>query len=214
MTIPPGTKPIHAAKTSWGINFCANTCGACIRTRANTGKYCRGIIFRILARFLRDFISVRIHVAPVFAPAKKILVNYLCIGFVPGGILQKRDDKIKIQKLTKTSAEDRAQKVGRVLLTFPKCECNSNNKNGVREYVVQQEQAEGQTQTGLGTRLPASGVIWALSKFGPKVEKKKKKSQKMSPRGRQKSKTDSELYLPLTSRPTTRRTLSQLPNQV
>ena len=37
--LPPGTKPIHAGKISWGINFCANTCGACIRTRANTGKY-------------------------------------------------------------------------------------------------------------------------------------------------------------------------------
>ena len=35
----PGTKPIHAGKNSWGINFFANTCGACIRTRANTGKY-------------------------------------------------------------------------------------------------------------------------------------------------------------------------------
>ena len=71
--------------------FCANACGACIRTRANTGKYSRGIIiFRILAKFLREFISVRIHVAPEFAPARiqeKFLANYLCIGFVPGGIL-------------------------------------------------------------------------------------------------------------------------------
>ena len=50
--------------------FCANTCGACIRTRANTGKYFGGIIFCILAKFLRDFISVRIHVAPVFALAQ------------------------------------------------------------------------------------------------------------------------------------------------
>ena len=33
------TKPIHAGKNSWGINFCANTYGACSRTRANTGKY-------------------------------------------------------------------------------------------------------------------------------------------------------------------------------
>ena len=29
-SIPPGTKPIHAGKTSWGIHFCANTCGACM----------------------------------------------------------------------------------------------------------------------------------------------------------------------------------------
>ena len=35
----PGTKPIHAGKNSWGINFFANTCGACICTRVNTGKY-------------------------------------------------------------------------------------------------------------------------------------------------------------------------------
>ena len=45
--IPPGTKPIHAGKKSRGIDFCANTCGACIRTFANTGKYSRGIIFEI-----------------------------------------------------------------------------------------------------------------------------------------------------------------------
>ena len=38
-TVPPGTKPIHAGNNYWGIHFCANTCGACIRTRANTGKY-------------------------------------------------------------------------------------------------------------------------------------------------------------------------------
>ena len=68
--VPPGTKPIHAGKNSEGINFCVNACGACIRTRANTGKYFGGIIFRILAKFLREFISVRIHVAPVLAPAR------------------------------------------------------------------------------------------------------------------------------------------------
>ena len=33
------TKPIHAGNISLGINFCTNTCGACIRTRTNTGKY-------------------------------------------------------------------------------------------------------------------------------------------------------------------------------
>ena len=68
--IPPGTKPIHAGKNSWGINFFANACGACIRNRANTGKYCWGVIFCILAKFLREIISGRIHVAPVFAPAR------------------------------------------------------------------------------------------------------------------------------------------------
>ena len=68
--VPPGTKPIHAGKNSWGINFSANTCGACIRTRANTGKYFRGVIFCILAKILREIISGRIHVAPVFAPAR------------------------------------------------------------------------------------------------------------------------------------------------
>ena len=30
--IPPGTKPIHAGKHSWRINFYPNTCGACIHT--------------------------------------------------------------------------------------------------------------------------------------------------------------------------------------
>ena len=68
--VPRHKTPIHAGKISWGINVCANTCGACIRTRANTEKYFRGIIFRILAKFLRELISGRIHVAPVFAPAR------------------------------------------------------------------------------------------------------------------------------------------------
>ena len=69
-TLPPGTKPIHAGKHSWGINFYANTCGACIRTRANTGKYFRGGISRVLCQTLRGIHSVRIHAAPVFAPAR------------------------------------------------------------------------------------------------------------------------------------------------
>ena len=38
--IPPGAKPIHAGKCFLGNSFfCANTCGACIRARANTGKH-------------------------------------------------------------------------------------------------------------------------------------------------------------------------------
>ena len=44
----------HISQILEGIHFGANTCRACIRTRANTGK--------------------------------KLLANYLCIGFVPGGI--------------------------------------------------------------------------------------------------------------------------------
>ena len=43
----------------------------------------------MLAKFLREFMSVRIHVAPVLTPVRiqdKILANYLCIGFVPGGV--------------------------------------------------------------------------------------------------------------------------------
>ena len=69
--VPPGTKPIHAGKNSWGIHFFANTCGACIRTRANTGKTIfEESVFCILAKFLREIISGRIHVAPVFAPAR------------------------------------------------------------------------------------------------------------------------------------------------
>ena len=45
---PRGTKPIHAGKISWGINICANTCGACIRTPANTGKYFEEVFPSIL----------------------------------------------------------------------------------------------------------------------------------------------------------------------
>ena len=80
MRLPLGTKRIHAGTFSWGINFTANTCGACIRTLANTGKYLWGIIFRILAKLSREFILVGIHVAPVFAPARiqeKFLANYI-----------------------------------------------------------------------------------------------------------------------------------------
>ena len=64
--LPPGTKPIHAGKISWGIHFCANACGACIRTRANTGKFFRGGISRVFCQVLRGIRSVRIHAAPVF----------------------------------------------------------------------------------------------------------------------------------------------------
>ena len=60
----------HAGKDSWGINFCANTCGACIRTRANTGKSVWGTIFQIVCQVLEGFVSVRIHAAPVFATAR------------------------------------------------------------------------------------------------------------------------------------------------
>ena len=64
--LPPGTKPIHAWKKSWGIHFCANACGACIRTRANTEKYFWGAIFLIFPIFGGEFKSVQIHAAPVF----------------------------------------------------------------------------------------------------------------------------------------------------
>ena len=66
--IPLGTTPIK--KKSWGIHFSANTCGACICTRANTGKYFRGVMFCTLAKFLREIMLGRIHVVPVFAPAR------------------------------------------------------------------------------------------------------------------------------------------------
>ena len=92
--LPPGTKPIHAGKNSWGINFCANTCGACIRMSANTGKYIWGIIFEnmyshfgpcplnwysacirtslvpIHKNILEELISVQIHAAHVFTPGR------------------------------------------------------------------------------------------------------------------------------------------------
>ena len=47
------------------------------------------LFFRMLAKFLGEFMSVRIHAAPVFASARiqaRIPGDYLCIGFVPGGI--------------------------------------------------------------------------------------------------------------------------------
>ena len=75
-------------KNSWGINFCANTrSGACIRTRANTGKYFGGAIFLIFPIFEGEFISVQVHAAPVFAPARiqENTPGELFIGFVPGG---------------------------------------------------------------------------------------------------------------------------------
>ena len=98
--LPPGTKPIHAGKKSWGINFCANTCGACIRTRANTGKCFRRGISRVFCQNLRGIHSVRIHAAPVFALReyrKIFLANYLCIGFVPGGNRCKNPSEKSVQ---------------------------------------------------------------------------------------------------------------------
>ena len=90
--IPPGTKPIHAGTFSWGINFCANTCAACIRTRANIGKYYRGGISRVLCqshRPLGEFIRCE-YMPRLYSHLREyrkiFLANYLCIGFVPGGI--------------------------------------------------------------------------------------------------------------------------------
>ena len=67
---PPAQNQYMQEKFLRGIHFSANTCGACIRTRANTGKYFRGVIFCILAKFLREILSGRKHVARVFAPAR------------------------------------------------------------------------------------------------------------------------------------------------
>ena len=49
----------------------------CIRTRANAEKSLRGIVFRIFATFLGEFISVRIHAAPVFAPVRIWQIIYV-----------------------------------------------------------------------------------------------------------------------------------------
>ena len=88
---PPGTKPIHAGKNSRGNNFCANTCGACICFRANTGKDFWGIIVRILAKFLRESFRCE-YMSRLYSHPREyrkvLLGNYLCIGFVPGGISQ------------------------------------------------------------------------------------------------------------------------------
>ena len=89
---PPAQNQYNTCrKESWGINFCVNTCGACIRTRANTGNCFRGILFRIVAKLLREFISaVRIHVALVFAPTQtlekipgELFTLVLCQGVFP-----------------------------------------------------------------------------------------------------------------------------------
>ena len=74
-------------KNSWGINFCANACGACIRTPANTGKYFWWGISRVFCQILKGIHAVRIHAAHPREYRKIFLANYLCIGFVPGGIV-------------------------------------------------------------------------------------------------------------------------------
>ena len=90
--IPPGTKPIRRGKNSWGINFRANTCGACIRTRANTGKYLRGAIVLIFPSlgwnsFRWEYMP---HLYSHLREHRKIFLGglfmYSIIGFVPGGI--------------------------------------------------------------------------------------------------------------------------------
>ena len=52
----------------WGVNCCVNTCRACICTRANTGNCFQINYFHKLAKFLGEFISVRVRAAAVFAP--------------------------------------------------------------------------------------------------------------------------------------------------
>ena len=87
--LPPARNQ-YMLEHSWGNQFSAqNTCGACICARANTGKILRNCFPQICQINLGEFISVRTHAAPAFAPAQiqeKILVNYLiCVGFVPAG---------------------------------------------------------------------------------------------------------------------------------
>ena len=57
------------------LYFFANTCGACIRTPANTGKYFWGVFFCILAKFSREIILGRMHVAPVFPKGPNLEKN-------------------------------------------------------------------------------------------------------------------------------------------
>ena len=57
MVPPPGTKPIHAGNISGGINICANTCRACIRTRANTENTFEEIFSKHFAELLWEFIQ-------------------------------------------------------------------------------------------------------------------------------------------------------------
>ena len=86
-TIPPGTKPIHAGKKSWGINFWANTCGACIRTRANTENIFEEPFFAYWPNSWGNSFQCKYMSRLYSYPReywKKFLANYLCIGFVPG----------------------------------------------------------------------------------------------------------------------------------
>ena len=59
---PPGTKPIHAGKHSWKTKVCVNTCGACICTRANTGKLFEELVFEIR---IRTFANMYSHLRPL-----------------------------------------------------------------------------------------------------------------------------------------------------
>ena len=70
LKIPLAQNQYMQGKQSWGINFCANAFGACIRTRENTGKYSVEESFlEYFAKFVGESTSVRIHASPVFAPA-------------------------------------------------------------------------------------------------------------------------------------------------
>ena len=84
--IPPST---NRGKNSWRINFCANTCGACIRTRANTRFFLFEELFpEYCGKFLGEFIRCEYMPRLCSHPCEYrniFLVNYLCIGFVPGG---------------------------------------------------------------------------------------------------------------------------------
>ena len=68
--------------------FCANTCGVCIRTRANTENIFEEVFAECFAKFFGEFTWCEYmpHLCSHPCEYRKIfLANYLCIGFVPGG---------------------------------------------------------------------------------------------------------------------------------
>ena len=79
---PPARNQYMQEQVLGKLTVGSNTCGARTRTRANTGEYSWGTIFHIFAKFLGNLISVWIHAAPVFAPARMHKIKSFRIIYV------------------------------------------------------------------------------------------------------------------------------------
>ena len=107
-TYPPHNKPRHAGYHFWGANFfCVNTCGpvfalapiqesileefvfeTCIRT-LNPSLYIYIYIYRVSGCIHTPLVPISKHIfgqLSLVRMQEKCLANYLCIGFVPGGM--------------------------------------------------------------------------------------------------------------------------------